>query len=194
MEEKKAPYLIVGLGNPGTKYAFTRHNIGFIIADKISERNGIVLREEKAFKGLLGKGRVGEVEFFLLKPTTFMNNSGEAAALAQRYFGIPIYQILVISDEVALPFAKMRLSDRGSSGGHKGLESIEAKLGTQHYARLRFGVGDREQGELADHVLSNFVDQELAVLPNLIEQAALAVETWMNKGSDAARRALLPKL
>ena len=193
MDEKKAPYLIVGLGNPGSEYALTRHNIGFMIADKLAERNGIALKKEASLKGMIGKGKIVDTDFFLLKPCTFMNNSGEAVVLVQRYFQIPIHQILVISDEVALPFGKMRLSDKGSCGGHRGLESVELKLGTLHYARLRFGIDDREHGELADYVLEKFSDPEFAELPILIERAAEGVETWMNKGSEAARRILLPK-
>ncbi len=183
---------MVGLGNPGAEYAMSRHNIGFSVADKLAERNGITMKKEAAMKGWLGKGKAKETEFFLLKPATYMNNSGESVGKAVRYYQVPVPKILVISDDVALPFGKLRLSDKGSSGGHNGLESIEMSLGTQHYARLRFGVGDREEGDLTDHVLGKFTEEERAKLPELIELAAQTVETWMNQGSEAARR-LLPQ-
>ena len=173
------PFLVVGLGNLGAKYDGTRHNLGFMVADKLAERNGIALKNESTLKGMLGKGKIGSAECFLLKPTTFMNLSGEAVVLVRQYYKVPVDQILVISDEVALPFGKMRLSEKGSNGGHRGLESVELMLGTQHYARLRIGVGDREVGELSDHVLGKFEGEQKTALSQLIEQAVIAVETWV---------------
>ncbi len=192
MEEKLSPFLIVGLGNPGSEYDQTRHNIGFQVVDKLAELNGVAMRKESSLKGWIGKGRRGQQEFFLLKPATFMNLSGEAVASTRRYYQLPVHRVLVISDDVALPFAKMRLSEKGSSGGHRGLENIEQMLGTQHYARLRIGIGDRSEGELSDYVLSRFSEEERKLLSSLIERAAKAVEIWMNEGSEAARRVLLP--
>ena len=192
-KESQGLFLIVGLGNPGAKYAMTRHNIGYMVADLLAERNGIEMKKETRMKGWLGKGKAQEADFFLLKPATYMNHSGESVGKVVRYYQVPMPKILTVSDEIALPFGKMRLSEKGSAGGHKGLENIELNLGTQHYARLRFGIGDRKEGDLADYVLSTFTEEELAALPELIEQAALAVEAWMNQGSEAARR-LLPEV
>jgi PTH1 family peptidyl-tRNA hydrolase len=174
-------FLIVGLGNPGMQYENTRHNLGFMVADKLAERNAIAMKKETSFKGVLGKGIIGSRDCLLLKPMTFMNHSGDAVVLVQRYYQVLPHNILVISDEVALPYGKLRLSEKGSCGGHRGLESVELRLGTQYYARLRIGVGDREEGDLADHVLGKFQGEELANLPTLIEQAAVAVETWVAK-------------
>ncbi|MBS3904521.1 MAG: aminoacyl-tRNA hydrolase [Simkania sp.] len=194
MEEPTAPFLIVGLGNPGPEYNLTRHNLGFQVIETIAHKNGVVWNREGALKGLVGKARKEQRLFFLLKPMVFMNNSGESVALTRRYYQVPVHRILVISDDIALPFTKMRLSDKGSSGGHRGLESVELMLGTQHYARLRIGIGDRNEGELADYVLGRFTEEEQKLLPPLIERAAKAVEIWMGEGSEAARQALLPEV
>lgn len=193
MEKESSPFLIVGLGNPGPEYDLTRHNIGFMIVDKIAEHNGVSMRKEGSLKGVIGRGKIGERDFFLLKPMTYMNNSGEAVSLTRRYYRVAMHQVLVISDEVALPFAKARLSEKGGAGGHRGLQNIEEMLGTQHYARLRIGIGDRKEGDLADFVLSRFTDEEQTNLSALIARAVKAVELWMNEGSEAARRALIPE-
>jgi PTH1 family peptidyl-tRNA hydrolase len=174
-------FLIVGLGNPGGEYANTRHNLGFRVADKLSLTHAIMMKKESSFKGILGKGKIGLSSCILFKPMTFMNNSGDAVVLVQQYYQVPPDDILVISDEVALPYGKLRLSEKGSSGGHRGLMSIEHSLCTQDYARLRIGIGDRQEGDLADHVLGKFRDEELAGLPPMVAQAASLVEEWVTK-------------
>jgi peptidyl-tRNA hydrolase, PTH1 family len=180
-------FLIVGLGNPGMQYENTRHNVGFMVADKLAARHSIAMKKEASFKGVLGKGKIGSSSCWLLKPTTFMNHSGDAVVLVQHYNKVQISNVLVVSDDVALPYGKLRLREEGSSGGHHGLESVEMRLGTQRYARLRIGVGDREEGDLDEHVLGKFQGEELSNLPNLIEQAAIAVEAWVAKKEQSPR-------
>jgi PTH1 family peptidyl-tRNA hydrolase len=180
-------FLIVGLGNPGMQYENTRHNIGFMVVEKLAARHSIAMKKEASFKGVLGKGKIGSSGCWLLKPTTFMNHSGDAVVLVQRYTKVQISNILVVSDDVALPYGKLRLREEGSSGGHNGLESVETRLGTQYYARLRVGVGDREEGDLEDHVLGKFQGEEFSNLPSLIEQAAVAVEAWVAKKEQSPR-------
>lgn len=174
-------FLIVGLGNPGNEYENTRHNLGFMVTDKLSLNHAIMMKKESSFKGVLGKGKIGLSNCLLFKPMTYMNHSGDAVVLVQQYYQVPTDDILVISDEVALPYGKLRLSEKGSSGGHRGLMSIEHSLCTQEYTRLRIGIGDRKEGDLADHVLGRFLDDELANLPPLVTQAASLVEEWVAK-------------
>ncbi len=191
--EETRRVLVVGLGNPGEKYRGTRHNLGFSVVDRVAERRGVEFREETFFKGRLGAGLYKSVPFFLLKPSTFMNASGQSIAELKKYYGVSMSHILILSDDVALPFGKKRLAERGGSGGHLGLESIENLLSTKHYARLRIGIGDRdkEKGEvLADYVLSSFSAEEKVELPKVIEEAALIVEGWIEGGINLARAVL----
>lgn len=195
MQEKaQDTYLLVGIGNPGSAYQETRHNIGFQIATAFAEKQQLSFRKEAALHGELAKGMLlGRSEkVIVLKPLTYVNRSGEAVQACMRYFRIRLERLLVISDEFAMPFGKLRVSERGSAGGHNGLKSIEQHLMTQHYSRLRFGIGDREQGDLADHVLSKFAEEERSSLPSLIEQAAQVLYTWITQGSEPAKRACAP--
>lgn len=191
MEEASDLYLIVGIGNPGNGYADTRHNVGFQVVQDFARRYGITFRKETSLQAQIGKGALPETgqKVIVMMPQTYVNCSGEAVVACTRYFRIKLERLIVVSDEVALPFGKMRLSDKGSAGGHNGLKDIEAKLGTQYYARLRFGVGDREYGELADHVLGKFTEDEKKRLPPFIEQAVEVLYIWITKGSEPAKRA-----
>lgn len=193
-EETLHPFLLVGIGNPGSAYQDTRHNIGFQIVTAFAKQHQFSFRKESGLHGEVAKGTLhGTSErVIVLMPLTFVNRSGEAVQACVKYFRIPLDRVLVISDEVALPFGKLRLSERGSAGGHNGLKSIEQCLGTQYYARLRFGVGDREHGELADHVLGKFPEEERQCLPALIEQAAQIIHIWITQGSEPAKRACTP--
>jgi len=195
MEEASDLYLIVGIGNPGSGYADTRHNVGFQVVQEFARRFGISLRKEASLQAVIGKGALPETgqKVIVIMPLTYVNLSGEAVLAALRYYRIKLDNLIVVSDEVALPFGKLRLSDKGSAGGHNGLKDIEAKLGTQYYARLRFGVGDRENGELADHVLGKFTEDEKKRLPPFVEQAAEVLYIWVTKGSEPAKRATSPQ-
>jgi PTH1 family peptidyl-tRNA hydrolase len=193
--------LIVGLGNPGAQYAKTRHNVGFRVIDRLAEKVSTSIDRTK-FKGEYGTGtRPGGLKkddeeddgkLLLLKPQTFMNLSGEAVAAFSGYFKIELPGILVVVDDVALPLGVLRLRRGGSDGGHNGLKDISRALGSQQYARLRLGVGGREEGaerppaDLADHVLSRFSGAEEAMLAKAIDTAADASLYWSEKGVEAA--------
>lgn len=175
-------YLIVGLGNPGKAYEQTRHNVGFRVLQVLASRHNLKFARVKGLQGLLVKGCLGGKTVFLLMPETYMNSSGQSVKAFVSYYDIPLNQIGVVCDDIYLPFGKFRMKPSGGSGGHNGLKSIDSYLGTQEYARLRIGVGDREEGDLADHVLCNFLVEEELKLPSLLQRAADALECWIDKG------------
>jgi len=174
-------YLIAGLGNIGKEYELTRHNIGFLILDQIADENGINfkvdrLAEKAEFKL---KGR----QIHLIKPTTYMNLSGKAINYWLQQLKIPKENLLVIVDDIALPFGKLRLKAKGSSAGHNGLKNIEEVTGGANYARLKFGLGDNySKGRQVDFVLSNFSAQEIEALPLLMDKAKEYVYSFSTQG------------
>ena len=176
--------LIVGLGNPGPKYELTRHNVGFRVVDELARRHGMSLATEK-FHGWFGRGTVGDQAAVLLKPTTYMNRSGQAVQAAGRFYQLEVEDLLVISDDHALPLAKLRLRRGGSAGGHNGLQDIVDRLGTDAFARLRVGI-DPPLGDAVSWVLSRFTSDEETEMSVAIARAADAVECWMSRGIDAA--------
>lgn len=154
-------HLVVGLGNPGTQYENTRHNTGFLVVDKIAERLGA--RVDRArFKALTGEATVADKRVLLLKPQTFMNLSGEAVREAAAFYKIPPENVIVICDDVCLPVGRLRVRGKGSDGGHNGIKSIIAQLGSEAFPRIRVGVGERPDPafDLADWVLSAFSPAE----------------------------------
>jgi PTH1 family peptidyl-tRNA hydrolase len=180
-------FLIVGLGNPGAKYDDTRHNIGFRVLKALAAKYSITFRPSLIrAKGSLGKGTIREKMTHLLMPLTYMNESGASVQKCMKYYKIPTSQMLVVTDDVAIPFGTLRLREKGSCGGHNGLRSIESHLGTTEYNRLRFGVGDREKGDLADYVLGNFSREEQVELPGFIDQAISGIEEFLESGMLAA--------
>jgi PTH1 family peptidyl-tRNA hydrolase len=174
-------YLIVGLGNPGSKYAETRHNIGFKVIDALAKEfagSFSVLKHAEHTKIKI-KGR----NLTLIKPTTFMNLSGKAVNYYMQQEKIPLENVFVITDDIALPFGKLRLKGQGSAGGHNGLKDIEATLNSQNYARLRFGVGSEfSKGRQVDYVLGEWSKDELLDLPQRIETAAEFVKSFVTIG------------
>lgn len=174
--------LIVGLGNPGERYKNTRHNLGYRVVDFLAGRN------KKKFKP--GKGeflfcetKVGGEKIYLIKPLTFMNASGVAVAEAVDSFNLGIENLLVVCDDVALPLGKIRIREKGSDGGHKGLRSIIYQLSSIDFARLRLGIGDtRENVDLEEFVLEDFKPEEKEKTDQMIEKAALAVENIVMNG------------
>lgn len=174
-------YLIAGLGNIGPEYELTRHNIGFLVLDQIADEKGLSfeverLAEKTEFKY---KGR----QIHLIKPTTYMNLSGKAINYWLQQLKIPKENLLVIVDDIALPFGKLRLRAKGSSAGHNGLKNIEEVTGGDNYARLKFGLGDNySKGKQVDFVLSNFDKQELTELPLLIDKAKDYVYSFSTQG------------
>lgn len=172
--------LVVGLGNPGSKYQWTRHNIGWIAVEAFARELGAVFKTSLATEGKLAKAVWNEQEIYLLLPTTYMNLSGHSVRAAVRRFSLEIADLLVVSDDIYLPFGKLRFRDKGSSGGHNGLKSIEECLGTQDYARLRIGVGENGSQELASYVVSSFSDQEKQELPQIAGNTVGEIKKWLS--------------
>lgn len=183
MSEKS--FLVVGLGNIGPEYAATRHNIGFMVLDVWAQASNIVFSTERYGDVALDreKGR----EFHLLKPSTYMNLSGNAVRYWMQRLDIPIGNVLVICDDINLPFGMLRLRKSGSDGGHNGLKNIQELLGTTDYARLRCGVGhDFEQGGQVDFVLGELSDEQKAQIPELGEKIEKGVKMWAMAGIEKA--------
>ncbi len=178
-------YLIVGLGNIGDEYRDTRHNIGFMILDAFAEASNIAFSTERY--GDVGRGRVKNKQVVLLKPSTYMNLSGNAVRYWLQKENIPIDHMLVVVDDIALPFGAIRIKARGSDAGHNGLKNIAAMIGTQAYPRLRFGVGnDFARGAQIDYVLGPFTAEERQALPERIAVAVDAIRTDVLAGLDRA--------
>ena len=176
-------YLIVGLGNIGSEYADTRHNIGFMIADALAKKAMVSFLNMRLayYTEFNFKGRSVHV----IKPTTYMNLSGKAVNYWMQELKIPLENILVIVDDLAIPFESIKLKPKGSNAGHNGLRSIEAILGGQNYARLRFGIGDSyPKGRQVDYVLSAFDDDEQAALPALIDRSVEMIESFVTVGPE----------
>lgn len=188
--------LIVGLGNPGTRYKDTRHNIGFMAVDYLAEVNGIKLNKSD-FKSLLGKGSIKDKEVILLKPQTYMNLSGEAVQAVSDYFDIEPKDILVIYDDIDLELGMMRIRLSGGSGGHRGMQSIIEHLGANDFPRIRLGIGRpgkiesknqrvRESEIVADYVLSPFQTDEKDLLKKMLDATKEAVDTIVKHGAPKA--------
>ena len=178
--------LVVGLGNPGSKYEKTRHNIGFDCLNDLHARMGSPTLQTK-FEGQVAKGRIGEREVCLIWPLTFMNCSGRCVSQFVRFYKVEVENILVICDDLSLPLGKLRLRKSGSSGGQKGLNDIIQSLGTQDVPRLRIGIdATPDHWETADYVLSKFSSSERAIVEQGLSCAGEAVFTWLKEGVDAA--------
>lgn len=174
-------YLIVGLGNIGAEYHGTRHNIGFTILDALAAASNVVFTTERY--GAVANMRVKNAQLVLLKPSTYMNLSGEAVRYWKNKENIELENILVVVDDIALPFGTIRLRGKGADGGHNGLKNINNLLQTQNYARLRFGVGnDFPQGAQVDYVLGHPTPEELAILPERAKLACDAIKAFCLSG------------
>lgn len=180
-------WLVVGLGNPGPKYEWTRHNMGFLVVDELAERESIPVQKLK-YKALTNTALIGGQSVLLMKPVTYMNLSGEAVGQAARFYKIPPERVLVISDDVALPQGKLRVRRSGSAGGHNGLKNIIAHLGTDQFPRIKVGVGGKPHpdSDMADWVLGKFTGQDKKVMEDAITRAADAVACLLEKGVDQA--------
>ncbi|MGC1240992.1 MAG: aminoacyl-tRNA hydrolase [Chryseosolibacter sp.] len=176
-------YLVAGLGNIGAEYELTRHNIGFLVLDQLADQQRVGfttgrLADKSEFKF---KGRA----IHLIKPSTYMNLSGKAIAYWLQHLGIPKENLLVIVDDVALPFGALRMRTKGSAAGHNGLKNIEEILGDQTYARLRFGIGsDYGKGQQVDYVLSNFSPAEFDAMPPLMKKAGEMILSFCTIGPE----------
>ena len=192
--EEKTPvtHLIVGLGNPGREYEKTRHNVGFMMLDAIAKKHSISVTTSK-FHALIGEGTVGGVRTVLMKPQTYMNNSGEAVGECARFYKIPPENILILCDEISFDVGIFRIRRKGSAGGHNGLKSIIAHLGSEAFPRFKIGVGNKPNPEydLASWVLSRFPEGDLKVLSEMEESVIGAtvlclkgeIDTAMNRYS-----------
>lgn len=176
--------LVVGLGNPGAQYERTRHNAGYMVANEIARRMGASFRGSRQ-RADVARGSLNGIPVLVALPTTFMNNSGEAVTRLLDYYRIPIENLIVIGDDLDLPFGTLRLRPGGSSGGNGGLKSIVQQLGTEEFARLRFGIG-RPPGDAINYVLGPFPPQQAALLPRLVPIAADAVEAALRDGTRPA--------
>jgi len=176
--------LVVGLGNPGPKYEGTRHNIGFAVVDYLAAGPG-VSRWRSRFEGLVAEAVEGTEQVLLLKPDTFMNLSGRSVRAAADFYKVPVTDLLVVCDDIALPLGKLRVRAKGSHGGQNGLRNIQEHLGTQDYPRLRVGVGNPgEYQDAADYVLSRFSSSDRKAVEEAVALAGLAVLTWVRRGID----------
>ncbi len=194
------PQLIVGLGNPGAKYDRTRHNIGFEIIDALAKSYpGVSLSENKRFQGLTGEFRSGTERTVLLKPTTFMNNSGQSVRAVLDWYKLAPASVLVLYDDMDLPVGKLRLRLSGGAGGHNGMKSMIAHLGTQDFPRLRVGIGSTDKAAEGDspmgrlhqravvsHVLGRFSPEDRKIVDAVIPMAVDAIDLSLRKGVERA--------
>jgi len=180
--------LIAGLGNPGSRYAATRHNIGFMVAEHLAQRHGLSLKK-KGYSGLYGIGRIAGCEAAILLPQTFMNRSGSSVQGAMAGLKVAFDDLIVIHDEIDLPFGTLRLKSGGGHGGHNGLRSIGQSLGQSGYLRVRVGVGRPEYGEVSDYVLAPFGSEDRRYLDKVVKAASEAVEILLAQGIESAMNA-----
>lgn len=173
--------LIVGLGNPGKKYETTRHNVGFRVIDKIADNLNIPLNQAK-WKGLFGLETINNEKVILLKPLTYMNLSGESVRLLIDFYKINLEDVVVIYDDLDIPPGKIRLRQKGGHGGHNGIKSLLAHIGSEQFKRIRIGVGRPEPGEsVTNYVLGSFSATEKVEVEEALEHAAKASEAWLTK-------------
>ncbi|OEF95755.1 aminoacyl-tRNA hydrolase [Desulfuribacillus alkaliarsenatis] len=174
--------LIVGLGNPGQQYKDTRHNVGFMLVDELANELGIKVEQSK-FKGLVGEGRLEGGKVALLKPMTYMNLSGESVRAAMDWYKLDEQDILVVYDDLDLEVGKLRFRPKGGAGGHNGIKSLTAHLGTEQYSRLKIGIGRPVHGDVVNHVLTKFSSEERDIIDEKISYGIKGIKEFI-KGSD----------
>lgn len=173
-------YLIVGLGNPGQEYKNTRHNVGFDLLDLIANKYDIDMSKSK-FKGIYGEGRIGNEKVILLKPTTYMNLSGESAREVIDFYKISNENIIILYDDISLDVGKLRIRSKGSAGGHNGIKSIIQHLNSDVFTRIKIGVG-QPKGNLVSHVLGGFSKEDREKIQDIFEVSANAIECIISEG------------
>jgi PTH1 family peptidyl-tRNA hydrolase len=181
-----ARYLICGLGNPGADYEQTRHNIGWMALDAVADRHRIRMSSDK-FHGDFGDGRLAGERAMLLRPTTFMNKSGQAVAECANFYDLPPDHVVVLHDDIDLDVGRLKVKAGGGHGGHNGLRDIVQRLGDDSFVRVRIGVGRPEHGDVTNYVLSRFDDDQWTTMERVIPAVADAVETIVDQGSRAAQ-------
>jgi PTH1 family peptidyl-tRNA hydrolase len=178
--------VIVGLGNPGVHYERTRHNIGFQVVDRLAEINHILI-STKRFKSLYGTGSIDSEKVILVKPVTFMNRSGEAVKKTINFFQVGIEDLIVIHDDLDLPFGRLRFKRRGSDGGHQGVRSIIESMGKNTFLRLKVGIGRSPQGmDPAEYVLASFDEIQESHLEGILSRAAESLKVMLLEGVETA--------
>ncbi|TCK87868.1 PTH1 family peptidyl-tRNA hydrolase [Natranaerovirga hydrolytica] len=178
-------YLVVGLGNPGMKYAATRHNIGFEVVERFAYEHNIKLNKKK-YHAKYGTGNINGEKVMVVQPQTYMNRSGESVLLFADFFKISMDNILVIYDDTSLDLGKIRIRKKGSAGGHNGIKNIIAHLNAQDFPRIKVGVGEKPPGwDLADYVLGRFSKEEMDIIIPAIKRASDSIETYIKDGVDA---------
>lgn len=190
--QTKNTWLVVGLGNPGDKYSATRHNIGFVVADELAIRCGGKFTSSK-YRALVSEVRLGmgsqAPKLVIVKPQTYMNDSGDAVSPLAKYFNTPADRIIAIHDELDIPFNAIRVKIGGGDNGHNGLKSLTQSLGTPEYFRIRVGIGrPTTQQDTADYVLSNFGKSERIQVTDLTMRASEAIESLIEKGLDVTQQ------
>lgn len=177
-------YLVVGLGNPGGEYAGTRHNVGFMLADRLADRWRCNWQMERKFEARLARAERGGRKAVLCQPQTFMNASGDAVGAISRFYRLTAERVLIMVDDADLPLGQIRLRPEGGTGGHHGLESVEQQLGSRNYARLRVGIGRRasDARQITNYVLGRFEADEREMVEKVLDRAAEQVECWLSAG------------
>lgn len=179
-------YVVVGLGNPGSQYAQTKHNIGFVTVDYFAEQHNIKFNKVK-HKAVIGEGIMSGEKLMLVKPQTYMNDSGECVMELVNFYKLPLENLIVIYDDIDLPVGKVRIRSSGSSGTHNGMRSIIYLLNRQEFPRIRIGVGKQpEYMDLADYVMTKFSKDEVPLIEEAVKKAALTVEEIVRSGISAA--------
>jgi len=188
---------VVGLGNPGLKYEFTRHNIGFRVVDSLARDIETEFKKVKSYYSLISRGRINNHKVMLVKPQTFMNLSGRAVSKVVSYYKIPLQDLLIVYDDLNLEFGQVRIRKRGSTGGHKGIESIMQYLHSEEIPRLRIGIGSPSVSfnfDCVSYVLSNFSDDEEDRIKETIKLSTKAIKTAIEEGFEKAMRKYNGKL
>jgi PTH1 family peptidyl-tRNA hydrolase len=180
-------FLIVGLGNPGAEYAHTRHNAGFLLVEKLAAKWKCDWTNEKKFRARVAKATQNGKRILLCEPQTFMNLSGETVGALKNFYQLPLKQLIVVVDDADLALGTVRLRGSGSSGGHHGIESVEQHLATREFARLKIGIGRKDNlREITGHVLGRFDKTENELMEKVLDRASGQVETWLEAGVEKA--------
>jgi PTH1 family peptidyl-tRNA hydrolase len=186
--------LVAGLGNPGPRYAQTRHNVGYAVVDELARRWGVsVEKYERRYEALLGDGQVAEERVLLLKPQTYMNLSGRSLLAVTQFYKLACPDLLIVCDDLDLPVGRIRLRAGGSGGGQKGLENILLRLASDDVPRLRIGIGKVDKSVTSEYVLSRFTPDERETIEQVVNTAADAVECWLDKGIEATMNRFNPE-
>ncbi|HUE75728.1 MAG TPA: aminoacyl-tRNA hydrolase [Chloroflexota bacterium] len=177
-------YLIVGLGNPGRDYSQTRHNVGFLVVERLAHRARVDLGRRRS-QALYGAGALDDHQIILAQPQTYMNESGQSVRGLLDWFKLDRNRVIVVYDERDLPVGRVRFRPGGSAAGHRGVQSVIRHLGTDQFARVRIGIG-RPPGDAADHVLSRFTRDEIPIIDEAIDRAVVGIRSILDEGIDAA--------